>query len=77
MQAQQLAKRGEFGDDDLLSFMSPEKKLYRELTWVIMVVIIIILHLYFAKSSPTIYNIHLKCIRSKNFLLAYSKELSK
>ena len=55
MQAQQLAKRGEFGDGDLLSFMSPEKKLYRELTWVIMV-IIIILHLYFAKSNYLQYS---------------------
>ena len=46
MQAQRVAKRGEFGDDDLLSFISPEKKLYREITWVKM--IIIILHLYLA-----------------------------
>ena len=31
MQAQRVAKRGEFGEDDLLSFTSPEKKLYRTL----------------------------------------------
>ena len=77
MQAQQLAKGGEFGDDDLLSFISPEKKLYREMTWVIMVTIII-LHLYFEKSSPRNYlQYSIKVHTRQNFLLALSKDLSK
>ena len=28
MQAERIAKRGEFGDEDLLSFISPEKKVF-------------------------------------------------
>ena len=47
MQAQRVAKRVEFGEDDLLSFISPEKKVVSG-NYLGIKMVIIILHLYLA-----------------------------